>query len=95
MNFVLIDDSEKWKDFLPLAFTRPLSEIRIGILTIKEKWEHVLNAPCSYFVQKHLSAKYPPKEAAETILINSGFCPTHALCESILALKAGEALFLG
>lgn len=95
MNFVLIDDSEKWKDFLPLAFTRPLSEIRIGILTIREKWEHFLNAPCSYSVQKHLSVKYPPKESAVTICINSGFCPTQTLCDAILGLTAGEALFKG
>lgn len=93
MNFVLIDDSEKWKDFLPLAFTRPLSEIRIGILTVKEKWEHVLNAPCTYSVQKHLSVKYPLKESAESILINSGVCPTPHLRDAIFALKAGEALF--
>lgn len=95
MNFVLFDDSEKWKDFLPLAFTRPLSEIRIGILTIKEKWELFLKTECSYSTQKYLSAKYPLKEEKENVFINSGFCPGASLCEAILSLKSGEALMKG
>ncbi len=95
MNFVLVDDSEKWKDFLPLAFTRPLSEIRIGILTIKEKWELFLKTECSYSTQKYLSAKYPLKEEKESVFINSVFCPGASLCEAILSLKSGEALMKG
>ncbi len=95
MNFVLFDDSEKWKDFLPLAFTRPLSEIRIGILTIKEKWELFLKTECSYSTQKYLSAKYLLKEEKENVFINSGFCPGASLCEAILSLKSGEALMKG
>lgn len=95
MNFVLFDDSEKWKDFLPLTFTRPLSEIRIGILTIKEKWELSLKTKCSYSTQDYLSVKYPLKEASESVFMNSGLCPNASLVEAILSLGKDEALTKG
>ena len=39
MNVILFDQEQSWKNLLPLTYTRPVSEIRIGILTIKEKWD--------------------------------------------------------
>ena len=41
MNYILFDD-HTWQNLLPLTFTKPVAEIRIGILTITEKWEHYL-----------------------------------------------------
>ena len=41
-NIILFDVNQQHFDLLPLAFTRPVSDIRIGILTIREKWEHRL-----------------------------------------------------
>ena len=38
MNYVLFD-GEAHRKLLPFTFTRPVAEIRIGILTIREKWE--------------------------------------------------------
>ena len=43
MNYILFDDIT-WHNLLPLTFTKPVSEIRIGILTITEKWKKHLNA---------------------------------------------------
>ena len=36
-NIILFDDKDTWTDLLPIVYTRPISDIRIGILTIKEK----------------------------------------------------------
>ena len=59
MNIVLFDEPFTKKNLLPFTFTRPVSELRIGILTIKEKWEKYLSIPCSYFTESYLSDKYP------------------------------------
>jgi hypothetical protein len=93
MNFVLCDEDLHWKNFLPLTFTRPVSEIRIGILTIREKWEKHLGVACSYHTQAYLSEKFPYHSGAENTFILSSFLPDAKLCEAILALKTGEALF--
>lgn len=91
MNFVLLDDPGKWNDFLPLTFTRPLSEIRIGILTVKEKWERSLNSSCAYLTRDYLSEKYP--STAKGIFIYSHYCPDPVLAEAVRSLQPGEALY--
>ena len=58
MRNVILFDDDNWNGLLPLSFTRPVCEIRVGILTIREKWEKVLDARCSYITQDFLSEKY-------------------------------------
>mgnify|MGYP001278912861 CR=1 FL=1 len=41
MNYILFDGPSR-NDLLPLTFTRPVADLRIGILTIREKWEKML-----------------------------------------------------
>ncbi len=92
MNFVLFDEASSWKDFLPLTFTRPVSEIRIGILSIKEKWDKSLGVFCSYFTQDYLSSKFPYIDASTSVFINSRYCPNELLITAIQQLKSGDAL---
>lgn len=92
MDFVLRDDFENWKGFLPLTFTRPLSELRIGILTLKEKWDKYLNTVCTYHTQDYLSKKYPGINS-RAIYITSHFCPDKTLVPVIQNLKQNEALY--
>jgi UDP-N-acetylglucosamine diphosphorylase/glucosamine-1-phosphate N-acetyltransferase len=92
MNYILFDDSETWKGFLPLTFTKPVSEIRIGILTIKEKWDLSLNTTCSYYCQDYLQKKFPIK-GKEGVYINSKFAPDKNIVAEILNLKKDEALY--
>ena len=53
MVTVLFEDNQ-WKAFLPLVFTRPVGEIRIGIYTIAEKWSKSLNCEVSHRTREHL-----------------------------------------
>lgn len=94
MNIVLYDEEQAWKNLLPFTFTRPISEIRIGILTIREKWERTLSCNCSFYTQAYLSEKFPLQESADQVIIQSGLCPDQSLKLAILALKKSEALFL-
>lgn len=91
MNYILFEDSSR-ANLLPITFTRPVSEIRTGILTIKEKWEYYLQTSCSYITEKYLNKKYKLKKSRENILINSSVLPDTNLLKKIRSLKNYEAL---
>ncbi|MCZ4245774.1 GlmU family protein [Pedobacter punctiformis] len=90
MTINLFDDSS-WKSLRPLTFTRPVADLRIGILTIAEKWAKYLNADFGFVTQDYLTAKYPSAQTAD-IFINGSVCPDEGLLEAITALKNGEVL---
>ena len=87
MNIVLFDEEQNWKNLLPFCFTRPVSEIRIGILTLREKWEQLLNSSCSYATQNYLSAKFPLKTESDQLVILSSVCGDRLLAEAIQQLQ--------
>lgn len=91
MNYILFD-SDSRVDLLPFTFTRPSAGIRVGILTIAEKWEKYLQAPVSYLTQDYLQQKFALVTAADNVLINGTVCPDATLVEEINTLGAGEAL---
>lgn len=93
MNYILFDDFTRI-NLLPLTFTRPVADIRIGILTIREKWEKVLDVTISTKTEGYLSKKFPLKLALEdeNVWINGSFCPNEKLLEEVKNLKRGQAL---
>ncbi|NOU60436.1 GlmU family protein [Marinifilum caeruleilacunae] len=91
MNYILFDDGA-WNELLPLTFTRPVSEVRVGILTIREKWEQLLKVDFSFLTQDYLSEKYSLKKEELNILINGSVIPNGELIEAIQKLKDGELL---
>lgn len=97
LNIILRDIPAVRDNLLPLTFTRPVSEIRTGILTIREKWQHMLPGVYSYMTPDYLRAKYPailsPEE--DNIIISSHILPTAELVEAIGRLQPGEALMSG
>lgn len=92
MNLVLFDASEIRKNLLPFTFTRPVAEIRVGIMTIAEKWKHFTQGRVSYITQDYLEKKFPLETASTNIIVNAGICPTEDLVQKIRLLKAGQAL---
>lgn len=78
---------------LPFTFTRPVADIRCGILTIREKWELWLNTTTSTVTEDYLSSRWPMVEMEENIMINASFLPTPELVEQIKSLQANEAIF--
>jgi UDP-N-acetylglucosamine diphosphorylase/glucosamine-1-phosphate N-acetyltransferase len=94
MNYILFDGPERDK-LLPLTFTRPVADIRIGILTIKEKWEVYLNENVSFKTQEYLSKKYPTIISDNNILINGSVLPTTELLNKINSLQPGQILMRG
>lgn len=94
MNFILFDDARR-KDLLPFTFTRPVADIRIGIQTIREKWEAFLGAKTSTLTEAYLSVKYPLVKEDHNILINGCYIPDAELVASILRLEPGQILVDG
>ena len=91
MNYVLFDD-QTWDSMLPLTFTRPVSELRIGILTIKEKWDFFTGSNCSYFTRPYLGKKFKSTICEDNIFINSSFLPNMQFMASIHKLEVGQSL---
>ncbi len=92
MNFILFDDSDYRIGLLPITFTRPAADIRIGIFKIYEKWEKYLGTTISFKTEKYLSKKFTIKESNDSIYIYGGVCPTPELLAEILKLENGSAL---
>ena len=91
MNYILLDSSNR-SNLLPLVFTRPVADLRFGILTIREKWEKYLGSKTSSLTEGYLQAKFPLIESVENILINGSICPNPELLSEILKLKSGYSL---
>jgi len=94
MNYILFDD-KTWNNLLPLTFTRPVGEVRTGILKIKEKWEKYLGEKMSYLTKSYLQEKYKLNVDKDNLLINSSFIPDKGLVEQLQALEPNEALIKG
>lgn len=92
MNYILFDDSIVRTNLLPLTFMRPIADIRIGILTIREKWEMHLNAKTSTLTDSYLSKKFRIIKEDENVLINASVCPTAEVVDAILNLKPNQTV---
>lgn len=93
MNYILFDNTKG--SLLPLTYTRPVCDIRFGILTIREKWEKFLKVTTGTITEDYLSEKYPLAAGKANILINGAVCPNKNLIKEIKSLKKGEALMRG
>lgn len=91
MNIILFDGRSRI-DLLPFSFTRPVAEIRVGILTIREKWEKLLPANYSYLTESYLQERFPLVEAEDSYFVTGNVLPTAELVASIQQLQAGESL---
>ena len=94
MNYILFDGTVR-ASLLPLTYTRPVADIRIGILTIREKWEHYLGATTSTITEDYLEDKFPMVEMEHNVLINASFLPTDLLAEMVSNLKENQAIIKG
>jgi len=95
MNIILFDDPVIRQSLLPLTFTRPVAEIRVGILSITEKWETRIGDQTSFLTQDYLSEKYPLLTQSENLIINGALCPNDKLILAIDSLNSEEALVDG
>ncbi|GLB52300.1 glucose-1-phosphate thymidylyltransferase [Neptunitalea chrysea] len=92
MNYILFDGPYR-NALLPFTFTRPVADIRVGILTIREKWEKYLDSTTTTITEEYLSDKFPMVELEANILINASFLPNAELVAVIKSLEKNQAVF--
>ncbi len=95
MNFILFDEPLSWKKLNPISLTRPIGDIRLGILRIAEKWEKRLDCKVSFLSEAYLSEKFFCTYTADNLYINASVLPTTEIAEAILQLKPEESLING
>jgi UDP-N-acetylglucosamine diphosphorylase/glucosamine-1-phosphate N-acetyltransferase len=92
MKNIILFDNDFRNNLLPLVFTRPVCELRVGILTVREKWEKRLKGRVSYITQPYLLDKFPIHISSDNYIINGSVLPSDALCASIEKLETNQAL---
>ena len=92
MNYILFDGNVR-NALLPFTFTRPVADIRVGILTIREKWEKYLGSTTTTVTEDYLSEKYPMVEMEQNVMINASFLPNAILSEMVSNLENNQAIF--
>lgn len=94
MNYILFDGPAR-NALLPFTFTRPVADILIGILTIRQKWESYLGSTTTTLTEDYLSDKFPMVEMEQNVMINASFLPTATLVDMIQNLEPNQAIFKG
>ncbi len=94
MNYILFDGTVR-NALLPFTFTRPVADIRVGILTIREKWEKYLGTTTTSLTEEYLMEKYPMVEMEQNVMINASFLPNPILADMVQNLNTKEAILFG
>ena len=92
MNYILFDGPYR-DNLLPFTYTKPVADLRVGILTIREKWELFLKTTTTTVTEDYLSEKYPMVELEYNVMINASVIPSKDLVEQIKSLKHNQAIF--
>lgn len=94
MNYILFDGPAR-NALLPFTYTRPVADILIGIMTIRQKWEMRLGSTTTTLTEEYLSEKFPMVELEQNVMINASFLPNDVLAEMVSNLESNQAIFRG
>ena len=92
---VILFDSDVRHNLLPFTHTRPVADIRCGILTMRERWEKVLGMATSTLTEDYLQAVFPVNASNYNLYINGAVYATLALAKEVTSLKQGQKLVSG
>ncbi len=88
MKIQLVDGRHR-DHLLPLTYTRPVAQLRCGILTIAEKYQK-RGFEVGYETEEYLQEKFPSVQ--HDILVSGSVCPTDSFIDAITSLTEGQAL---
>lgn len=87
---IILFDGQFHKRLLPLSFTKPVGDLRVGILTFRKRWEKVLECKVSYATQDYLSGKFPMSLDGANVFVCATYWPGEELKSELLSLKSGQ-----
>jgi UDP-N-acetylglucosamine diphosphorylase/glucosamine-1-phosphate N-acetyltransferase len=91
-NNIVLFDGQCHSSLLPLSFTRPVADIRVGIFTIREKWNNYFGININVRCKTHLSGLYSSVEDEASLGINAGLLPNDTIVQAIEELQDKEIL---
>ncbi len=93
-EIVLFESEDMHLNLLPLAFTRPVAAFRVGITTIRRKWEELLSATYYYHPVEYLREKYGDMpRGVQVIAVASNILPDEEIVKAVASLQPGNALY--
>lgn len=98
MKIALFDNKDAHYDLLPLSFTRPICDFRVGISTIREKWTSLIPDADIYalpvdFLRERFGSPDDPDE--EFLFISGTVVPDEDIASRALSLMTGCAICCG
>ena len=91
MGNIILFDSDVRSHLLPLTYLRPVGELRVGILSIREKWERWMGCKVSFITEDHLAERYHLEVGEENLVINATVLPSLPLCRLLRNMEFGDA----
>lgn len=92
MLLTFYDRSDTWQKMLPLTFTRPVCDIRVGILKIHEKWARLLKAENTAFrTERYLDEAFP-QPARKSLTLWGNVLPSEELLLKVKSLQEDEVI---
>lgn len=92
---ILLHDNGLHLRFAPLTLTRPVGDLRMGIMTNTERWKYVVsNAEIFFYTEPYLSGKYPPTDTPD-LIVNASLLPNEEVVAAVLGLEENEQLWFG
>lgn len=97
IQYCLFED-EYLENFHPLTLTRPLYDLRVGIFTLAEKWQHALRQPENLTgpLREHLKGVFSePAVTSDTkaiVWLNPRFIPDPELTKMVMSLETGRSI---
>ncbi|MDE6136176.1 MAG: glucose-1-phosphate thymidylyltransferase [Muribaculaceae bacterium] len=93
MNVIIFDPHPTRDNLLPLTYTRPIGDLRIGITTIAEKWQRLLPGEYSWQTEPYLSELFPCHARPDSLYVAGNVVPDEKLARAVAALGEGEGLY--
>jgi UDP-N-acetylglucosamine diphosphorylase/glucosamine-1-phosphate N-acetyltransferase len=92
MNQIVLFDGSARANLLPFTFTRPVADIRIGILKISEKWEKYIQLPVAFKTEEYLQEVFPLRLQSENLFINASYLPNPKFVKQLMEMPLNTVL---
>lgn len=91
MQVILFDTTDRITLY-PFTAIRPVAEIRTGIFTIRERWQHILQAETLTLTEDYLQTKFPCGSTGDQLYVDAKLVPSKKLADGIKSLAIGKGI---
>ena len=94
MKVVIYDPADVRVNLLPLTYTRPVGQLRIGLLTMAARWQALMPGEYGWATEDYLRELYPPLADTDddTLYIAGNVVADTGLARALQSLRPGQTL---